>query len=286
MNKRGSILAHISFGLTACLSITGILWAASAGIDPARSARESKRGAEWKVPEIFGALAIRPGNRIADIGCGDGFLTLRLASSVGPDGRVFAVDIDDRALGALRRRIKEDGAGNVEVIKGEAANPLLAPLSLDGAVILRAYHEFSAYREMLAAVRAALRPGGRLVIADVGPGDADLERSRQVASHVLSHRIVENDLAEAGFQIVRSVPSFARLDSGETVWLVAAERPGAARNDAAHARVFRRAEHIEWEHRARLRDRGRRVAYGEGDLGWVTGFEPATFGTTIRRSTT
>lgn len=206
-------LAIFSFG-------AGRAWAEK---DPALDARDARRAEEWKIREMFRALDVRSGSRIADIGCGDGFLTVPLAAAVAPEGRVFAVDTDDGALAKLRRRI--EGSGIVEVVRGDAADPRLAPASLDAAVILRAYHEFSSYREMLAATRAALKPGGRLVIADVAPGGANLDRSTQVARHVLASGIVENELVQAGFRIIRSEPSFARLNSGETAWLIAAQRP-------------------------------------------------------------
>jgi ubiquinone/menaquinone biosynthesis C-methylase UbiE len=207
-----------------------VVWAAAPEMDAARTAREAKRAEQWKVPEILRALGIQHGSRVADIGCGDGFLTFRLASAVGAEGRVSAVDIDDRALRSLRERVEDSGARNVEVIKGEEADPRLAPLSLDAAVILRAYHEFGSYREVLAAVRAALRPGGRLVIADLAPADAGLEgnRERQVSRHVLAPDIVEGDLVEAGFRIVLRVPKFAQVDGHEIVWLIAAEGQGTA----------------------------------------------------------
>jgi precorrin-6B methylase 2 len=219
--------AALVFPLVRIAVAVSLVNVAVAGARAARDARESTRDVEWKVPEIFDALGVRDGGSIADIGSGDGFLTIPLASAVGPAGKIFAVDIDDAALGRLKKRIEETGTKNVEIIRGTEADPLLGPASLDGAVILRAYHEFSRHREMLLRIQAALRPGGRLVVADVAPATRDSETSRksQVSRHVLAHSIAANDLVEAGFRLVLSLPSFARLDNGETVWLIAAERP-------------------------------------------------------------
>jgi ubiquinone/menaquinone biosynthesis C-methylase UbiE len=219
--------AALIFPLIRIALSVSLATAALNGADPARDAREAAREVEWKVPGIFGALGLGEGRRIADIGSGDGFLTVRLAAGVGREGRVFAVDIDGSALERLKKRIEETGTKNVEIIKGTEADPLLGPASLDGAVILRAYHEFSRHREMLAKIRAALRPGGRLVIADVGPAavDGNGSRASQVSRHVLAYTIAANELAEAGFRLAVFSPSFARLDNGETVWLLAAERP-------------------------------------------------------------
>ncbi len=217
--KAGLIAALVAASLA-----NGVWSCGPAAADTARDARDAARETKWKVSGIFDALGVRPGSRIADIGCGDGLLTLRLAASVGPHGKVFAVDVDDKALGTLKLRLEGAFAKNVEIIRGEEDDPLLAEASLDGAVILRAYHEFSHYREMLAKIRAALRPGGRIVIADVG-ASGNGARASQIARHVLSHRFAESELAEAGFRVVLSAPSFAQVNDAETVWLVAAERP-------------------------------------------------------------
>lgn len=227
MRKADLIFPFLRIVIAASLADAGIAWARLPDGDAARAAREASREVKWKVPEIFQALGVQHGSRIADIGSGDGFLTTRLASAVGPEGKVFAVDIDDRALGELRKRIDHTGTKNVEIIRGRDADPLLAPASVDGAVVLRAYHEFSRYKEMLANIRDALRPGGRLVIIDIEPAGPDGGRTRewQFAQHVLACRIVEKELAEAGFRVVLSLPSFARVADRETAWLIAAERP-------------------------------------------------------------
>ncbi len=220
MKKTTLLVALIPIGIAVSFAAPGGVTDASA----VRAEREARREVEWKVPEIFQALGVRQGSRVADIGSGEGFLTLRLASAVGPEGKVFAVDIDDRALGELRKRIEETGSTNIEVVRGGEADPLLAPASLDGAVILRAYHEFPRYREMLAAIRVALRPGGRLVIVDVEPAGADAgqSRERQFSQHVLAHGIAQAEVIEAGFRVILSLPSFVRLNDRETVWLVGA----------------------------------------------------------------
>ncbi len=190
------------------------------------AAEPSRRQTEWKVTEIFRKLAVHPGANIADIGSGDGFLTIPLAEAVTPAGKVFAVDVNPRVLEQLKTRVRDHHLGNVEAIQGTDTDPLLAPDSLDSVVVLRAYHEFTYYREMLAHVRAALRPGGRLVVADVGPAVNGSSREEQVGRHVLASRLVERELAEAGFHVIESVDPFADLSNGERVWLIAAERPG------------------------------------------------------------
>src|SRR5688500_12289187 len=97
---------------------------------------------DWqRVSDIFDALVATRGSRIADLGAGEGFLTTRLARRVGPEGRVFAVDISESALAQLAETVAGDSLRNVELILGETDDPRLPWGTLDGVVIVNAYHE-------------------------------------------------------------------------------------------------------------------------------------------------
>src|SRR5687767_5181474 len=92
----------------------------------AQSADQEKWREQWqRVGDIFQAMGVRPGATVADVGAGGGFFTSRLASAVGPSGRVFAVDVDDESLDRLRRRLGEDRHNNVTVLKGTSSDPRL-----------------------------------------------------------------------------------------------------------------------------------------------------------------
>src|SRR5215210_3148836 len=96
---------------------------------------------QWqKVPEILAALGAVEGQRVADIAAGDGYLTKPLAKQVGASGRVFAVEIGENELRALRALAQRDSLTNVEVVAGSPSDPRL-PANLDGVVILNSYHE-------------------------------------------------------------------------------------------------------------------------------------------------
>jgi precorrin-6B methylase 2 len=164
--------------------------------------QETTREAWQRVPEIFGAMAIAPGAIVADVGAGDGFLTARLARAVGPTGRVFAVDVDDRAVTRLRARVAEDGLTNVTVVKGDPSDPHLDAASLDAAVIVNAYHEMADHQAMLQRLRAALKPGGRLVIVEpTSDKRARDTRDQQTRVHEIAAAFVEQEAREAGFAI-------------------------------------------------------------------------------------
>jgi len=194
-----------------------------------RYSQEFLRESRSNLPEIFSALAVRPGSRVADVGAGDGFLTLRLARAVGPAGMVYAADIDEKAIGQLRKRAALAGLENVVSIRSAPSDPMLPTDTLDGAIMLLTYHEVVPYREMLARILSALRPGGRLVVIDPAPPRERRERTRaeQVANHELDLDIVKNELVEAGFNVIRStdrlVPS--GREEERAMWLIAAERP-------------------------------------------------------------
>lgn len=115
------------------------------------------------------AAGIGPGLRVADVGAGDGILTVALARMVGPSGRVFATEIDPDKLQATAERARRAGLANVKVAAA-SANATGLPEGCCDAVILRSvYHHLPRPSETLVQLHAALKPGGRLVIVDFLP---------------------------------------------------------------------------------------------------------------------
>ena len=109
------------------------------------------------------ALELDSSDVVADIGAGTGYFTFRLSQAV-PQGKVFAVDVQPEMLAIIRERMTQEGAGNVEPVLGTEKTPSLPDTSVDVALIVDAYHEFTYPREMVAHIAQALRPGGRLVL--------------------------------------------------------------------------------------------------------------------------
>lgn len=175
---------------------------------------QSPRDGWQRVADIVAALEVQPGDRIADIGAGTGYLAFRLSRAVGPDGRVVAVDISRRSLRRLADAAAVAGLANIDTLVGEPDDPRLEASSVDGAVILNAYHEMRDYGAMLAGIRRALRPGGRLVIVDNPPGDTAQSRERQAARHDIAIGIVERDLLDAGFRVVHRDSAFVDTTAG------------------------------------------------------------------------
>jgi len=177
---------------------------------------------EWqKVPEILAALGIAPGQRIADVAAGKGYLTKPLASAVGKTGRVYAVEIGAEELATLRTLSQQEGFMNIEVIAGSESDPHL-PANLDGVVILNSYHELSDYKSTLAGIKRALRPGGLLVLVDNNPTRPGwfTERNDQASHHALNPKYVDAELREAGFEIVNRRDDFIAQPYAQ--WLIVA----------------------------------------------------------------
>ncbi|MDJ0862592.1 MAG: class I SAM-dependent methyltransferase [Gammaproteobacteria bacterium] len=133
------------------------------------------RGARWlerpsrvreELPElVVEHMELQPAQVVADIGAGTGYFTLRISSRL-PEGRVYAVDIQQEMLDILRRRLQKHSVKNVVPVLATVTDPGLPPNSLDAALLVDAYHEFSHPFEVMQGVAAALKPGGRLFLVE------------------------------------------------------------------------------------------------------------------------
>ena len=141
---------------------------------------ESPDRSLWQKPdEIMDALNIADGSAVADVGAGSGWFTVRLARRVGPNGRVYAEDIQREMLEAITNRVRREGLDNVETVEGTPEDPRL-PAGLDAVLIVGVYAEVEDPISLLTDVAAALKPQGRLGIVDFtkeggGPGP-EMER--------------------------------------------------------------------------------------------------------------
>jgi ubiquinone/menaquinone biosynthesis C-methylase UbiE len=136
----------------------------------------------WQRPEqIMDALSIGEGSVVADLGAGGGWFTVRLSRQVGPNGRVYAEDIQPQMIEVIKRRVQRDRITNVETKLGTATDPRLDPGSLDAVLIVDAYHEVEEPVKLLRNVARALKPKGAIGIVNFkqdggGPGPPMEER--------------------------------------------------------------------------------------------------------------
>jgi ubiquinone/menaquinone biosynthesis C-methylase UbiE len=135
-------------------------------------------------------LSIRPGSSVADIGAGSGWFTVRASQRVGPDGKVFAEDINPEAVKAIAQRAQKEGLSNVLTIEGTPDDPRLPRNSVDAVLLLKVYHEVARTNLLLRNLKPALRPGAKIGIID---------RNGNGADHGLDEAIVVKEMAAAGF---------------------------------------------------------------------------------------
>ena len=126
----------------------------------------SEREKEERPDLLLEALKLKPGEVAADIGAGTGYYTRRLATLVGPIGRVYAVDIQPEMLDLLTNRMVSLGLTNVQPVLGTITDPRLPPAAVDLILLVDVYHEFDHPYEMARAMCAALKPGGRIVFVE------------------------------------------------------------------------------------------------------------------------
>lgn len=139
------------------------------------------REAYQRPDQIMDALQIAEGSVVADLGAGGGWFTVRLARRVGPNGRVYAEDIQPEMIEAIKRRMSREQLGWVHTVLGTSVDARLPPGSLDAALMVDAYHEFEQPVTLLRNVGRALKPTGTIGIVNYkkdggGPGPPMEER--------------------------------------------------------------------------------------------------------------
>ena len=115
--------------------------------------------------DVVANMGLESDQVVADIGAGSGYFSFRIADRV-PSGKVLAVDIQPEMLELIERQKTDKGVANIEGVLGQVDNPNLAPNSIDAAIMVDAYHEFSHPFEMINGIYNALRPGGRIFLLE------------------------------------------------------------------------------------------------------------------------
>jgi ubiquinone/menaquinone biosynthesis C-methylase UbiE len=161
--------------------------------DPARAA--------WQKPdEVVRVLNLRSGAKIADIGAGSGYFTVRFARQVGPRGKVYAVDIDREMLAYIGQRAKQENLQNIQTILADPHDPRLAPASVDMIFICATLHHITDRAKYYPLLAKALRPGGRVV-------NIDFQKRRLPVGPPVEMKIARQDVigefAAAGFHLAR-----------------------------------------------------------------------------------
>lgn len=159
-----------------------------------RSSREEEERPEL----VLAAMKLKNGDIIADVGAGSGFYARRVARAIGPKGVVFANDIQREMLDALVQNAAKEKITNIVPILGTETDPKLPKATFDWVLLVDVYHEFQQPKPMLDAIRAALKPGGRVALVEYRE-----THERVSPAHRMSKEQVLSEWLPAGFHLER-----------------------------------------------------------------------------------
>ncbi len=164
---------------------------------------EKTRDANQEAERVMDRLAIAPGVRVADVGAGSGYYTVRLARRLGSAATIYAEDIKPEYLKDLEARLRREKIGTVTLVLGTADDPKLPPASIDVAILAYMYHEITNPFELLYRLRPALAAHARVGIVDT---------TRPTQEHGTPPSLLRCELAAVGYRQV------------DFLWLVPEER--------------------------------------------------------------
>jgi SAM-dependent methyltransferase len=154
-------------------------------------ATEDERDRHGEAERVMDRLGVRPGLRVADVGAGDGYYTVRLARRLGPRAIIYAQDVEARYLKKLDERLQREGIAGVTLVHGTPRDPRLPPGSTDLAILSHMYHEIQNPYEFLYHLRTALAEGARVAIIDV---------DRPTRDHGTPPALLRCELAAVGYR--------------------------------------------------------------------------------------
>jgi len=168
--------------------------------------------------QVMDMVGIKPGMIIGEVGAGRGRYTVHLARRVGDRGRIYANDIDPRALDYLKERCRKNGLANIETVLGKPDDPLFPRTGLDMVFMVWTYHMMEKPVEMLRSLIPYLRPGALVVMVEPVPAETEEEIKEATARlgrkpsdiNAVSEESVRRDAAAAGFDLVRTDTSLTK----------------------------------------------------------------------------
>jgi len=157
-----------------------------------------ERESEENVEGALNAIGLKPGMTVAEVGAGTGYVALRMAKRVGPNGKVYANDLQPQMLTLLRNNAVKGGITNVETVLGSETDPRLPPGQMDLIILVDVYHEFSEPQKMLQGIRRALKPDGRLVQLEYRKEDPNVPIQ---PDHKMSVAEAKTEVEAEGFKL-------------------------------------------------------------------------------------
>jgi ubiquinone/menaquinone biosynthesis C-methylase UbiE len=146
-------------------------------------------------------LAVKPGMVVADIGAGSGYHSALLSKMVGT-GKVFAVDVEPEMIAYLNARIKQEKLSRIVPVLSTEQKVSLPENTIDMMLLVDVYHEFSFPYEMALSMRAALKPGGKLVLVEFRAEDPTVPIK---TIHKMSEAQAIKEFKAAGFAFDKNI---------------------------------------------------------------------------------
>lgn len=207
------------------------------------------REEEEHTSKVLEELKLKPGMTVADVGCGNGYYTLKIGKAIegknddGDEGKVIGVEIQEEYFGQLRQRAQQANVENIELIIGELHDPNLPEASCDMIILVDVYHEFSHPEHMLKNMRKALKPTGTLALLEFRMEDP---RVPIKPLHKMSKDQIMKEVPPNGYKLVREFDGlpwqhlmfFARDDSP-------LEKIEPTPHDGGYAEALKRRERRE-----------------------------------------
>jgi len=192
--------ARVAFGIAIALAaLVLLLVSIGAGLRTWRGVGFHANGTE--LPRLRQVLALAPGMSVADVGAGNGQLTVALAGEVGSSGRVYSTDIDPDSLERVRAVVAGAGIANVALVRAQAGDTRLPANCCDAIVLRRVYHHLTDAAAIDASLMRALRPGGVLAVIDFPP----LVSWLSPLNHGVDAERVTKEVVASGFQLVQVI---------------------------------------------------------------------------------
>jgi len=155
----------------------------------------------WQQPDrVVRELALRQGDRVADLGAGGGYFTFRLAAAVGPTGRVYAVDVERGMVEYVAAAAARQGIAQVEAILAAHDSPRLPDNAVDLIFTCDTYHHLDDRAAYFKRAIRHLRPGGRIAVIDYS-GNGWFAK---LFGHFTPREVVVQEMQSAGYRLERS----------------------------------------------------------------------------------
>jgi len=158
------------------------------------------RATEEQPQKTIAALGLKSTDVVAEIGSGSGYISQLLARQV-PKGKVLAVDVQPEMVELLKQRIKNSKITNIQPQLGTEQSPELPAASIDLAIMVDAYHEFSYPHEMMVGIVSALKPGGRVVLAEYRGEDPQVFIKPH---HKTTQKQIQQEMKAVGLKLLKN----------------------------------------------------------------------------------